>query len=238
MYRIYRSGQLEYFQKKADKSFWEEHWEACNLEEELKKENQFIQRTLFQYNAHGSRVLEGGCGSCSFLYPMKYSGYQAVGVDFAEKTLQAVKKIAPELTLCIGDLTTLAFKDASFDAYWSIGVIEHFINGYEEILIECKRVLKDGGIAYISFPYMNFLRRLKGKLGCYKKMPLEDMEFYQYVLDQKLVKKKWEDYGFKFLDRFYMFPHFRHNFIKSRVIHFLTDPWHHHSVMLLFKKLR
>ena len=238
MYRIYRNGQIEYFHKKADKNFWEEHWEVYNLKEELTIENQFIEYSLFKYTAPGNRVLEAGCGSCSFLYPMKHSGYQAVGVDFAEKLLQGVKKIAPELTLCIGDLTKLAFKDVSFNAYWSIGVIEHFRYGYKEVLLECKRILKTGGIAYISFPYMNLLRKLKGKFGCYREKIPEGVEFYQYALDHKIVKSFWEDHGFKFIDKFYMFPHFEHRLLKNGVIAFLTDPWHYHQIMLVFKKVK
>lgn len=237
MYRVYRNRQLEYYKKEAGKSYWEEHWKPYNLKDELKKENQFIQHTLFRYNSPGSRVLEGGCGSCSFLYPIKYSGYQAIGVDFAEKTLQSVKQIAPELILCIGDLTTLAFKDASFDGYWSIGVVEHLKNGYEKLLIECHRILKTGGIAYISFPYMNLLRKLKGKFGFYDKKVPDGMEFYQYALDAKAVRKKWEDYGFEFIKKFYMFPHHKFNFFKNKIIKMLIDPWHHHSIMLIFKKV-
>lgn len=223
---------------KADKNFWEEHWSTYNLKEELKKENKFITKSFFLFNSPGSKVLEGGCGSCSFLYPMQYSGYEAIGVDFADNTLQAVKKIAPELKLCVCELTRLAFKDCSYDAYWSIGLIEHFKNGYEKLLTECHRVLKIGGIAYISFPYMNLLRKVKGKLGFYNKKPPEHLEFHEYVFEYKAVKKKFENYGFEFLDKCYMFPHVKFKSIHNNLLKLFLDPLHHHAMMLILKKVR
>jgi len=238
MCRTYKNGQLAYYKEKADQGFWEDHWKTYDLKEGLKKENQFVRETLCQYNSQGSVVFEGGCGSCSFLYPMHHMGYKAMGVDYTEKTLRSVKQIAPELILCAGDLTNLSFKKNSFDAYWSIGVIEHFEGGYEKILNECSRILRTGGIAYISFPYMNMLRKVKGKFGLYDNKVPDGMEFYQYALDYKTVKNQWKNHGFEFLDKFYMFPHHKYRFLKNKILNLLMDPWHHHSIMLVFRKIR
>ena len=237
MNRIYKNGQLEYFRKSADRSFWEGHWKESKLRDELKKENRFLMDSLFRYNAPGDKILEAGCGSCAFLYPMHHYRRHATGIDFACKTLQSVKYLAPELVLCAGDLTALPFKNNSFDAYWSIGVIEHFQRGYDSVLFECLRVLKTGGIAYISFPYMNLLCKTKGLWGLYDKNTAEDAEFYQYALDHKKVKKNWENHGFEFLDQQYMFPHKKMRRLSNRVMQFLLAPWHHHSIMLILKKV-
>lgn len=237
MHRIYRRGQIEYYyEKRVDEELWEEHWSSYNLENELKKENQFFKHTLYRYNSRDEKIIEAGCGSCSFLYTMHYNGYKSVGVDFARKTLCSVKNIASELNLCVGNLERLPFEDASFSGYWSIGVIEHFRDSYEKVLVECNRVLKNGGIAYISFPYMNLLRKIKGALGVYDNKLSNKMEFYQYALNYKAVIDKWENHGFSLTNKCYMFPHKKFNFIKNKLIKFILDPFHHHSIMLIFRK--
>lgn len=239
MYRIYRNGQIEYYhKKKTNDKFWDEHWMSNAKEDELKAENQFILDTICKYNNQGDRILEAGCGSGFFLYPMHYCGFKAIGVDFAKKTLYSVKRRVPQLKLCVGNLEKLPFRDKSFDGYWSIGVIEHFKYGYAQILNECYRILKIGGIAYISFPYMNLLRKLKGKIRMYNGWDheLESLQFYQYALDYNRVKRIWESQGFEFLDKHYMFSHKYLNFGNNKLIKSITDPWHHHSILLIFRK--
>lgn len=239
MLRIYRSGQLEYYHaKRTDEDFWEDHWSSSNNPDQLKPQNQFIEDTLFKFNPPGDKILEAGCGSCSFLYPMHRYGYRAVGLDFARKTLQSVKNSKPELGLLVGDLEKLPFDDSAFDGYWSIGVIEHFKDGYDQLLGECRRILRVGGMAYISFPYMNLMRKAKGKFAMYGQTePTGNLDFYQYALDHKRVTRTWVSHGFEFLDQRYMFPY---EGLKSgiRMLDLLLDPWHHHSIMLIFRKVK
>ena len=232
----YRQGRLEYFKARPDPSYWEAVWSRYDLLEELKGGDHFIGTVIPQFSSHSDRILEGGCGACSFVAAMQRAGYRSIGVDFAVQTLRAVKEIAPELKLCSADLTALPFEDASFDAYWSIGVIEHFREGYGALLRECRRVLRDGGIAYISFPYMNLLRKLKGFLGRYDQEVPQDAEFYQYALNHREVRRTWRSEGFECCGRVYMFPHFDQRLLSKRLIRWLADPWHHHSMMLIFRK--
>lgn len=240
MVRIYRDGQLEYYNiKRTDEEFWEEHWSSSNEDyDNLGSTNSFIEGTLLRYNSRGDRILEAGCGSCAFLYPMHCYGFQAVGLDFARRTLSSVRRSKPDLKLLVGDLERLPFGDEWFHGYWSIGVIEHFKNGYGGVLEECRRVLRMGGIAYISFPYMNLLRKLKGKCKVYPDSlgGSADLEFYQYALDHKRVMRAWMKHGFEFIGQRYMFPYPRlHSGV--RLLDAISDPWHHHSMMLIFKKV-
>lgn len=89
-------------------------------------------------------ILEGGCGRAQHVYCMKYNGYNAVGVDFAERTVRAVNEAVPELDVRKCDVRNLPFRDGEIAGYWSIGVIEHFWDGYNEILDEMARVIRDG----------------------------------------------------------------------------------------------
>lgn len=236
MSRIYRNGQLEYYETLADVEYWENHWSERVSAQELKKDNVFMSKTLCRFNAGGQRILEAGCGVGSFLSPMVHYGYHAIGLDYASGMLGKLKKIAPAFTLIAGDVRRLPFGDQTFEGYWSIGVIEHFKDGFEDVVKECRRVLKEDGIAYISFPYMNLLRKLKGMLGLYNRVPDTERVFYQYALDHKRVKDEWKRNGFTYMGHFYMFPYFRTLFFRMKFVKELLDPFHHHAIMLVFRK--
>ncbi len=236
MYRIYRDGQLEDYKKRTGVEYWEKYWSEQVIAEELKKENILILKTLCRFNSGGGRILEAGCGVGSFLSPMVHYKYDAIGIDYAADTICSLKKAAPDFNLVAGDVSSLPFDEQTFDGYWSVGVIEHFRDGFEEVIRECHRVLKPGGIAYISFPYMNLSRRLKGLLGLYKSSPDKDLIFYQYVLNHGRVRTEWVKKGFDYIRHFYMFPHFKAPFFKMGIVRNILDPFHHHSIMLVFRK--
>jgi len=42
----------------------------------------------------------------------------------------------------------LKFPNNFFDGYWTLGVIEHFWEGYNQIIEEAKRVIKPGDIYF------------------------------------------------------------------------------------------
>lgn len=231
-----RSGVLEYFKETPDHRYWDNVWSDYDFNKELQGGDEFVQSVLPGFNQLSDRILEGGCGACSFVAAMERMGYRSVGVDFAVRTLRAVKGVAPDLTLCAADLTNLPFEDSSFDAYWSIGIIEHFQEGYGSLMCECRRVLRLGGIAYISFPYMNFLRKCKALMRMYNQVVPEGAEFYQYALNHKEVQRIWESEGFGFCGKVYMFPYFSHPLLLKGALKWFADPWHHHSIMLIFRK--
>jgi len=144
------------------------------------------------------RILEGGCGMGGNVYCLHYHGYSAYGVDFAENTVRKTNRYFPELNITKGDVRNLKFKDEFFNGYWSSGVIEHFFEGYEDILREMKRVVKKGGYVFLTFPYMSPLRRLKARYGFYKDLKEDNCnleDFYQFVLDYKMIKNDFERHG-------------------------------------------
>jgi len=105
----------------------------------------------------------------------------------------------PKLDIRYGDLRKLNLEDKYLDGYLSLGIIEHFWEGYDEILNEMKRVLKPGGYAFVSFPCISRLDRLKIFFSGYEQYNGCDMpvDFYQFGLDAKGVRKKFERVGFE-----------------------------------------
>ena len=106
----------------------------------------------------------------------------------------------------LGDVRNLAIAENSLDGYVSAGVIEHFWDGYHEIISEMHRTLRPGGFLFISFPFMSFLRRWKNRFGLYQKADsdsLADMqgEFYQFALTTNHVIADLQSLGFLLLEK-------------------------------------
>src|SRR6188474_1400159 len=92
-------------------------------------------------------------------------GARAYGVDISEPTViqaRAAFDAGPgALQGAVGDVRDLPFGDASFDAIYSMGTIEHF-DETERAVEEMARVLKPGGRAIVGVPNRHdpFLRPL------------------------------------------------------------------------------
>ena len=138
--------KLVFWGEKPSPSFWDERWRTDNWKRQItSSRNSKYRRWLLQKYLPNTRarILEGGCGYGHLVDAMRYWGYQAIGVDYAEGTVRKINEIAPELDIRTGDVTSLEFEDEYFDGYWSLGVIEHFWEGYEKVLSEMRRVLRD-----------------------------------------------------------------------------------------------
>jgi SAM-dependent methyltransferase len=198
--------RLVYIEENATPEFWDRQWE----DEKLKKsilagaKERFVYPITRHYLKPESKILEGGCGKGQFVYSLHARGYDATGIDFAPKIVEKAKSVVPELKLFIGDVRKLEFADNSFDGYWSLGVIEHFPEGYETIGREMHRVLKPGGYLFLTFPYMSPLRRLKAWLGLYPKHDSGNFDhdrFYQFALSSESVMQNFTNWGFELVKK-------------------------------------
>ena len=193
--------RLIIFEEKAIPEFWDKHWKVESLAKRIRmgQNNRLIRKFTSRFLNPGTKILEGGCGIGQNVYGLKHWGFKAYGVDFAQETVEKTKKEFPNLEISVQDVRKLNFPDNFFDGYWSLGVIEHFWDGYDEILKEMRRVIKPKGYLFLTFPYMSPLRRLKAKLQIYKiyKKDSKDSNFYEFILDKNQVKRRVENYGFR-----------------------------------------
>jgi len=166
----------------------------------MQQKNRFVLHYTNKYLPRGSRVLEGGCGIGHNVNTLFNNGYDAYGVDFAKETVSKVKQAVPELNIATGDVRQLDFDNDYFDGYWSLGVIEHFVSGYEAILAEMYRVLRTGGYLFLTVPSMSPLRRAKARLGLYRANdnPMAD-RFYQYAFLPGRIIRDFTENNFKFI---------------------------------------
>lgn len=198
------NNQLIYEEEKATPEFWDRKWQDCDIKKTIltTPKRNFVSWITKKYISPSLsvKIIEGGCGMGQYVYALRKDGYDVAGVDNAEKSVWTIKNNFPELKIRLGDIRHLDFRDSSFDAYWSLGVIEHFFNGYDEVAREMSRVLKSGGFLFITFPYMSPLRKIKARLGYYPKFEAKKFnkeKFYQFALDTDSVIKKFEQLGFK-----------------------------------------
>lgn len=133
---------------------------------------------------------------------LRLSGYRTLALDFVPRTLIEVQRRIPDVRPLRGDVRALPFPDDALDAYWSIGVIEHWYDGYREARDEMARVLGPGDHLFLTFPYMSPLRKLRARLGTYPSWeahPSNLEAFYQFALDHREVTKEFERVGFELI---------------------------------------
>lgn len=207
MKRYYDSinNRLVYCKQTASPDFWDSHWRSEVFNNFIRIRNPFVTKFTRRYLPEGSKILEGGCGRGQNVYTLRKIGYCAYGVDFAPETVALVNQYAPELDVQIGDVRSLPFEDGYFDGYWSMGVIEHFFQGYDTILSEMARVVREDGYLFLTFPRMSFLRKIKARIGHYQIVPRgfdpEVHHFYQFALRAENVIDDINRLGFELITK-------------------------------------
>ncbi len=200
-------NRLVFFAESATPEFWDRQWEDSKLRRyvESGRHDRFVYPVTKKYLPVGSTILEGGCGKGQFVYSLQSRGYQAHGIDFAKNIIERLKKILPDYNFQFGDVRSLPYPDDFFNGYWSLGVIEHFYDGYQDIAKEMSRVLQPGGYLFLTFPHMSKLRRRKArasKFPLFTKDILQRQEkFYQFALPEESVIKEMQQHGFSLIEK-------------------------------------
>lgn len=199
--KIWRDGKIAWFASEADKAFWDSLWLSQISTDYYAK---YVQGELEEYShvftkflSKDDHILEAGCGTGRFVIALQARGYKHVsGIDWGRPTIDKVKTLFPELPVEVGDATHIDVENNFYDAYISLGVVEHRQAGPEPFLNEAYRILKKGGIAIISVPYVNPLRKLKSKFGCYNAKNVVSHAFYQYAFRKDDFEKILNQSGF------------------------------------------
>lgn len=108
-----------------------------------------------------NKMLDVGCGPGLFLIEAKKRGWEVYGTEFTDKQLEYLKNKG--INTLKGKLTDESFEENMFDVIISSEVIEHINNPVEEMQ-QFHRLLRKGGLVYITTPNFNAIERylLKG----------------------------------------------------------------------------
>lgn len=195
-------GCLVYINKKADSHFWDSLWSTETLRKDIMngKNDLFVAPITKRFLPPNKdcRILEGGCGKGSYVYSLTHQGYDAYGVDYAEQTIKKIRAAMPELNIRLGDVFSLPFANNYFDGYWSLGVIEHFWDGFDGIASEMARVVKKNGYVFLTFPYLSPLRKINIKRKKYPEIlsSKQPKNFYQFALNSDAIQEYFKQHGF------------------------------------------
>ena len=93
----------------------------------------------------GDSVLDLGCGAGTKTDAFRKLGMHSVGIDLDPEVINEATDNFPETSFQIGDVHQLPFPDNTFDAVFSLSVLQYVDR--KKVLSECCRVLKPTGKA-------------------------------------------------------------------------------------------
>ena len=130
----------------AEVENWDEYWKCRSLKRSLiESVRELYFARVFTHEVTtlaqpGSRVLEVGSGSGTYLRLLERLGYRVHGIDLSPEAILYSRARGTQ-GVSLGDIHTLPFHDKSFDVAYNQGVMEHFEDPeFRVILSEMNRV--------------------------------------------------------------------------------------------------
>ena len=114
----------------------------------------------FEKFRHTNRILDIGAGCGFFMETAKKRGWEVTGTELSKSSIAACKNLNSELVF--GDLSEIQFPANHFDVIVNLEVIEH-INNPVPFVSEISRILRKGGVSYLTTPNFNALHRYRLK---------------------------------------------------------------------------
>jgi len=163
----------------------------------------------------GSRLLDAGCGMGEWVLHYARQGYRATGIDLSRALIDRLSQARPEEVGQVGnlpgrvpnpphfeflvrDLRTTGFPDATFDAYVSWGVWEHFVEGPLAPAAEAHRILKPGGLVCAAVPYFSgYLQWRFRRVRPWEPPYADGKRFYQWRFTVEELHRLFEAAGFR-----------------------------------------
>ncbi|MFX1569934.1 MAG: class I SAM-dependent methyltransferase [Promethearchaeota archaeon] len=154
--------KIYYYDNNPKCTLWDGMWSTRTIKDELEAcDIETAPREMFlSYIPKKGRIIDGGCGFGKWVIYLSRKGYDVIGVDNNEIAISKLKNFNKSLKVEFGDILNLEYPDNYYDAYISMGVVEHFEEGPLLALKEANRVLKPNGIIFLSTPTVNVIRKI------------------------------------------------------------------------------
>ncbi|MDO8660305.1 MAG: class I SAM-dependent methyltransferase [Candidatus Woesearchaeota archaeon] len=194
--------KLTQYKGSASESSWENLFLGYDVEQkvELMQKSRLFY-LLFKYLKKEDKIMEAGCGMGKLSLALLDAGFDMIGIDYSEKLINKIQLARPQLKnhfICM-DARKFDFSKEVFDAVISPGVIEHFHEPEQAVMLkEIYRVLKPNGRLLCIVPFMNWIKVLKAPLiqKAYNKKRDSGVGFYQYVYSVGALRKLLSMRGF------------------------------------------
>jgi ubiquinone/menaquinone biosynthesis C-methylase UbiE len=125
---------------------------------------QFASSFVHTRDIKNKYVLDIGCGYGWFeVFAKKIGVRSIIGMELSDEDLRTAKQSIHDknIQFRVGSAIKLPFRDCLFDTVISWEVLEHIPEGTESTMFsEISRVLKRGGICYLSTPHRSFIGTL------------------------------------------------------------------------------
>lgn len=116
---------------------------------------QVLLKSFESYRDKGN-ILDIGCGDGYFLAEAKKMGWNVYGTEFTDEAITVCA--AKGINMSQGPLDSANYNELSFDIITSFEVLEHINNPREEI-DHINKMLRKGGLMYLTTPNFNALER-------------------------------------------------------------------------------
>jgi SAM-dependent methyltransferase len=194
------------------KYMWESKWGKDALPIKLDpfiRSNQSFIDIFDQYfilpNIDNPTVLEIGCSPGKFLiYFSERYGYNVSGIEYAKKGYDLTIN---NLDFCGVDSTGIMHEDIfnydtsnKYDVLLSCGFIEHFDENLNELLLIHSRLVKKGGLLFLSFPNFRYLNYIFSYFFRHDMLEMHNLDIMNKIFFQKFSENY--NYEILFLDYF------------------------------------
>lgn len=117
-----------------------------------------ILKTFEEARKNGN-ILDIGCGKGQFLMQAKKLGWNPYGIEYGEENIRNLESLGIEIKTDI-----VKYPDNCFDVITAFEVLEHLVDP-QNMLDEIRRILRPGGMLYITVPNFGSLSKnlLKSK---------------------------------------------------------------------------
>ena len=161
-----------------------------------------IRETFLKYLPKNEPILEAGCGLGAWVIFLSERGYDIAGIDNNEAVIKELKVWKPSLKVQYGDIRKLPYDDNTLGAYISLGVVEHFEDGCDEAMKEAYRILKPGGLVFLTIPMNNIFRKVfahpvRALYLAWQKQNNNPSFFAEYRYSRKETEDLLRKYGFE-----------------------------------------
>ena len=171
----------------------EKHYEGYSRNDYLspitiKRYNELLD--YFEQFRKTGKLIDVGCGIGYFLEEAKKRGWEVYGTEFTDEAIKICE--AKGINMQKGVLSPEDFDPNSFDVITSFEVLEHINNPQEEIN-NFHKILRKGGLVYLTTPNFNSLLRYRLKSAYNVITYPEHLSYYTKRTIHRLFKNK----GFK-----------------------------------------